>query len=363
MKVAIIGAGVSGLTCALELERHGIRPVIFEKRAHIGEALNYSSILPRILNRHSTDVIKYLKQQYGISLAPTNPLKRIIMYSPNRKVVQRGKLGYIFRRGTHSYSLEIQLLNYLDSPITFNKYIEVEDIQDDFDYIVVATSFNTEAAKLGIWTETFNTNVRMANVVGRFIPTEMIMWENTRYSKNAFCYLVPNGQKNACLVQIVNGISNSELDYYWKEFLFTENLNYNITSHTDTEHDCGFVQPVQYKNILFVGNAGGFTDDLLGYGILNAIESGILAAKAIALGKSYGVLADPIYKDIARLHELRKAINTFDNPKVDVFISILGLPILKNALYNNPYFRLQHTSGLFSRYNKAVKNRRNPTVR
>jgi len=31
MKVAIVGAGLSGLSCAIELERHKIKPVIFEK--------------------------------------------------------------------------------------------------------------------------------------------------------------------------------------------------------------------------------------------------------------------------------------------------------------------------------------------
>lgn len=30
VKVAIIGAGTSGLSCAIELEKHGIYPVIFE---------------------------------------------------------------------------------------------------------------------------------------------------------------------------------------------------------------------------------------------------------------------------------------------------------------------------------------------
>lgn len=31
MKVAIIGAGLSGLSCALELERHKIKPVILKR--------------------------------------------------------------------------------------------------------------------------------------------------------------------------------------------------------------------------------------------------------------------------------------------------------------------------------------------
>lgn len=32
MKVAIVGAGLSGLSCAFELKKHGIKPIIFEKK-------------------------------------------------------------------------------------------------------------------------------------------------------------------------------------------------------------------------------------------------------------------------------------------------------------------------------------------
>lgn len=353
--VAIIGAGISGLSCAIELERHGIKPVIFEKRAHVGETLNYSLIWPRIMNRPIMDPIKYLKKQYGLTITPTNPLKRMVVFSSNKNAVERGKLGYIFRRGTHDYALENQLLNYINAPVTFNHYIEVDDIKKDFDYVVVATSSSTEAEKIGIWTGTFNSIIRLSVVVGKFDPTEVIIWQNAKYAKNAFCYLIPNGPKDASLVQIVNGITTYEIEYYWKEFIFTENLNYYISSHTDTEHDCGFANPPQYENVIFIGNAGGFTDDILGCGGLNAVESGIMAARAIAYGKDYGTLVEPIYRSIAQLHELRKAMNTLDNLELDRLITILGIPVIKNVIYNNPFFKMQQTASLAEWYNNHVK--------
>jgi hypothetical protein len=304
------------------------------------------------------DPLRYLKKQYGISLTPTNPIKKIILHSPNKRAVESGSLGYIFRRGTHSYALERQLLNYLSAPITFNRYIEIEDIIDDFEYIVVASATSIIPKKLNVWTDIFNANVRLATIVGKFNPTEVITWENEKYAKDAFCYLVPNGPKDASLVQIVNGITSNELDYYWKEFIFTENLDYSISSHIDTEHDCGFVEPVQYKNILFTGDAAGFTDDLIGCGGLNAIESGILAARAIALGQDYSTLVEPIYRDIRKLHELRKAINTFDNANIDRFIAFLGLPIIKNFLYSNPFFRMRQAASIAGRYVSIIRGKK-----
>jgi len=358
MKVAIIGAGLSGLSCAIELERNNIEPVIFEKRAHIGEAIDYSAVWPRIINRPVMDPVKYLKKEYGLELTPQSHIKKVIMYSPKFKAVERGSLGYTFRRGYPNYALEKQLLNYVKTPVTFNKYIEIEDVINEFDFIIVATSNNIIAKKYNIWTDTFLAHTRIATIVGKFNPGEIIMWINREYTKNGFCYLVPKTDKEACLALIINGVTNYELDYYWKKFLFTENIQYYISETIDAEHDCGFVQPRQKDSILFAGNAAGLTDDLLGCGSLNAIESGMLAARAIIHGKDYNTLTMPIFKDIEKLHEFRKAINTFDNSKTDKLISTLGIPVIKNTIYNNPFFRLSHASKSTKLYNLLVKCRK-----
>lgn len=358
MKVAIIGAGLAGLSCAIELEKHKIRPVIFEKRAHIGEAIDYAIVCPRILNRPIMDPLKYLKKEYGLELKPINHIKKMIMYSPKSKATERGSLGYIFRRGYTPIALEHQLLNYLKGPVTFNRYVEIEDVKNNFDYIVVATSNSIIATKLGVWTDTFISHARVATIVGKFKPTEIIMWLNTEYAKNGFCYIVPKSYTEACMVQIVNGITSYELDYYWKEFLFTENIQYYISTTTDTEHDCGFCRPRQKDNVLFTGNSAGLTDDLIGCGGLNAIESGVLAARAIAHGEDYNTLTQPIFEDIEKIHENRKALNTLDNSKLDSLVGALSLPVIKNIMYNNPFFRLSHASKSIRLYNSFVKNRR-----
>lgn len=350
-----MGAGISGLSCAIELERHGIAPVIFEKRAHVGEALLYSIIWPRIVGRLVTDPLKYLRKEYNLELLPSACIKKMVMFSSEKKAVERGSLGYIFRRGFQNHSLESQLLHYVKTSINFDRYIELEDIGDKFDYVVVADANSISAKKLEVWTDTFTAHVRIATVLGKFDPSEVMMWMNTKYVKNGFCYLVPNSNKEASLVIIVNGITSYELDYYWKEFLFTENIEYEISATTDAEHNCGFVQPLQAGNVLFTGNAAGFTDDLIGCGGLNAIESGMLAGHAIAEGKDYNVLTKPIFEDIVKLHELRKAYNRLDNGQLNLMVGALDIPIIKNALYNNPFFKMSDmhkAARLFNSYSK-----------
>ncbi len=62
MNVAIMGAGLSGLACAITLEKMGVTPTIFEKR--------------------SQELIKPLKQSYKYSLA----LRRAVEKLDNNKL-------------------------------------------------------------------------------------------------------------------------------------------------------------------------------------------------------------------------------------------------------------------------------------
>jgi hypothetical protein len=70
MKVAIIGAGLSGLSCAHELQKLGIKPVIFEKKGYIGDALGYTKISVRLFDRPMTDTGRFVRKKFGINIKP-----------------------------------------------------------------------------------------------------------------------------------------------------------------------------------------------------------------------------------------------------------------------------------------------------
>ncbi|MFZ5353794.1 MAG: FAD-dependent oxidoreductase [Bacillota bacterium] len=355
MKVAIIGAGVSGLSCAFELKRHGITPTVYEKNNYIGDSLSFSTIWPRIFNRHKKDPLQYLKQQYALELNPTAELRKIVMISPNNKATVRGRLGYIMKKGREPYALEKQLHSLSNVPIHYDSYINIDDIRDSYEHIVIAATFNTIPKKLGIWSDTFTAHARVATVLGSFNDSTTYTWLNTEYAKNAFAYLIPNSSKEASLVLIVNGIAQSELDSYWKKFIESENISYHITTAIDAEHACGYVETYKLDNMYFAGNCAGFTDDLLGCGGLNAIESGILAAKAVASGIDYNLAVEPIFRHISRLHQFRKAFNTLENDDYDRILTVLGLPAVKQLIYNNPFFRIEHLNKYAAHYNELEK--------
>lgn len=60
MDVAIMGAGLSGLACAITLEKNGITPTIFESRSQVGDRfINAEAFLP-VFERPIRDNYAYL---------------------------------------------------------------------------------------------------------------------------------------------------------------------------------------------------------------------------------------------------------------------------------------------------------------
>lgn len=350
VKVAIVGAGLSGLSCAFELKKYGITPTIFEKNTIIGDSLDYTVTNLRIMSRFYVTLTTYFKKNYGLDIAPLNSLKKIVMLGPNNRITIRGQLGHTFKRGVEPYSMENQIARQVNLPIIFDTFVNIDDIKEDFDYIVWATGDNKLSNKLNVWTSTFNTYIRIATLVGDFKSNAAIMWLNTEYARNGYAYLLPYSKKNANLTLVVNHITPQELDHYWRKFLGMERIPYKILETRDTEYVTGIVSPLKLGNIYFAGNSGGLTESCLGCGIINAIESGIITGRCIAKKLDYDRLMHNIVNIIKSNHELRKFLNTFDNEDFDRFVSFLGSPGIKQFIYNNPFFKITNIANLIKKY-------------
>lgn len=357
MKVAIVGAGLSGLSCAFELKKHGITPTIFERNSILGDSLDYAISNLRIMTKFYGSPRRYFKKNYGLDIVPLTALKKIIMISPSNETLVRGQLGYIFKKGIEPYSMENQISRQVNLPIVFNTFVNIDDITNDFDYIVCSTGKNTLPKKLNLWTSTLNTNIRIATLLGDFKRITATMWLNTEYARNGYAYLLPYSKKNATLTLIVNNITPNELDYYWKNFLSKENIQYKVLETRDTEYTTGLVSPLKLNNIYFTGNAGGLTESCIGCGTINAIESGIIAAKCIAKKLDYNELMKDTISLIKTNHELRKLLNTFDNSSFDKFVAFLGLPAIKQFIYNNPFFKTTNAAHIIKYYNNFAHNK------
>ncbi|MCG8402729.1 MAG: FAD-dependent oxidoreductase [Firmicutes bacterium] len=140
MRVAIIGAGLAGLSCAHELERYGIRTVIYEKNSFIGEPYPHITAVVNISHRPIKDSVQYFKKRLNIEVAPLNTIDRLIHHSPNSVSTIEGDLGYVFNYTKDKNSLKYQIYSRLKkTKILFNEFADYKILSVKYDYVVVAT--------------------------------------------------------------------------------------------------------------------------------------------------------------------------------------------------------------------------------
>ena len=96
VKIAIIGAGIGGLACALECEKLGVITDVYERDHSVGWVWPSISYWPSVIYRNIGDPIDHLKRDYDIDMLPLNECKTIIIKSPGQEVKVRGKLGYFY---------------------------------------------------------------------------------------------------------------------------------------------------------------------------------------------------------------------------------------------------------------------------
>jgi digeranylgeranylglycerophospholipid reductase len=104
-------------------------------------------------------------------------------------------------------------------------------------------------------------------------------------------------------------------------------------------------------NISIVGNSGGFLASVLGFGMLNSIETHTLAARSTIEKLDYEKLVKPNFELLQKKYAFLKALNSFDNNAFDKIIKFLGFPIVKQMIYNNSLIKLYQGTLFAKKYN------------
>lgn len=333
-RVAVIGAGISGLACALTLERHGIFPDIFEQRHRSGETFPHVGGILQLLNRPVKDQVAYLHQKLGLPIRPLARLQKVVMRAPNASGTVTGNLGYLFLRGQDEGSVESQLSSLLQSPVRYNCRADWRELSGKYDFVVVADGTEQAARTLGLWQEIISTWVRGAVVLGDFDPHTLLMWLNTSYCRHGYAYLTPFNQRRASLVLIVSGSNADEAEEMWRLFWQMEKLPYQEVEGFSLPHTSGYCYPPQVGNVLLAGNAGGFMEPFLGFGLMGAFKSGFLAGLAVAQGTPYTALTRGLRRQILQALSYRRLLNSLSDAHFNVLVKLLAAPPLKQLIYN-----------------------------
>ena len=333
--VAIIGAGLAGLYCALELERHNIYPVLFERSSFIGEPFSHTTAVLNLVHRPIRDFVRHVKEEYAIDILPINTVDTVIHYSPKKVATIKGDLGYLFKYSKDEDSIKHQLYYKLKkSKVIFNEIGDYEKLMQEYDYVVAANGTHQTALELGCWQDWLKTYARGAVVLGDFDPRTIIMWLDKDYCKNGYAYLTPFDGKKASIVLIATNVNEKEIDHYWELFLYREKIRYTIIEEFKLEHRSGHVYPRQVDNLYMIGNAGGGVEPFLGFGHVNGLTMGIAAARSIIQGISYeGQLTQIIDRNI-QMRDFRKMFNKMSNASYDIMVPLVGFPGIKHLLYH-----------------------------
>jgi len=354
MKVAIIGAGVSGLACAHELERYNIKPVIFEDLDFIGDRESHISVLLKIMDRPIKDSLKYFSDICHLDIKPVNIIKQLTHNSANKKVVLNSdNFGYFLKRGKETDSLKVQIHSQIkNTEILFGQKPDCKTLAKEFDFVVVANGSPETTKEFSAWTEWISGWVVGAIVEDTFNPNELIMWINRKYCKNGYAYLTPYDNKKASISLFLPYVTQEEARYYWTQFWAIEKLEYKIIEEFMLEHYSGYTNPHRINNIYFVGNAGGAVSPFLGFGQLNSITMGVFAAKSIVEGIEYEKLIKSILDKDKALYEIRKAFDGLNNNGYDNVIGILGFPGIKSLAYDTNINVTKYSAKVLSLINK-----------
>ena len=191
MRIAIMGAGLSGLACAITLEKNGIEPTIFENRSMVGDRFVNAEAMFSILNRPTKNSLKYFSDEYNILLTPTDKIEKLVFHSKDETSSINGQLGFSNIRGRHENSFECQLQKQIKTKINFNSKREYEVLCKEYDYVVLATGDGDYSSHLGNYNSEITCTLKGAAITGDFITNISHVWFNYEILPKGFAYLIP----------------------------------------------------------------------------------------------------------------------------------------------------------------------------
>ncbi|KMT22534.1 NAD(P)/FAD-dependent oxidoreductase [Clostridium cylindrosporum] len=336
MKVAIMGAGLSGLSCAITLERLGVSPTIFEKRSMVGDRFINGEAMFSIIDRPIKDNLSYISKNYNINLNATDKVTKLFIHSQKEVASINGKIGYTNIRGRHEDSYERQLEKQIKSKINFNSTYDYEDLCKDYDYVVLATGDGEYASRLGNYKCDLTCTIKGATVQGNFITSSPHVWFNYDILPKGYTWLIPFSDNEANLsIAYPDYPDNIKLDInsMWEKFysLVCRDLGEDLTITDNfeiTRYMMGICNKPKINNTYFVGNCFGSISPGLGFGQLTSILTGVYSAYDICGIGDYEELTKHLFEDYNHSIVFRRFMENLTDEQLDFHIKNLNNNII-----------------------------------
>ncbi len=297
-QIKILGAGISGLTAAINLAKAGHDVKVFEKNSDVGRShrLDFEG-----LENWTCDIMQTLRTIGVKTNFKNKPIYNATVYSPSfRKAEVESKDPYVYlveRGGKKSveYALKKQAI---DAGVEFK--FNMKKTAEDCDIIATGAK-NADAIAYG---SVFD-NVKHEDAA--------IVFLSDKLSPGLYFYILV-WEGRACVTTLS---IKQKIDIYT---LHAKNLKMNVVQeiikNSKKKHDFGgfvnFGTPNSaiWNGKILAGEAAGFQDNFLGFGMKYAFLSGYFAAKSIIENASYDALWKKSFLgEMKKSHCLRLAIN------------------------------------------------------
>src|SRR5690554_4493096 len=276
-KVAILGAGLSGLCCAFQLEKYGIKPDIFERRREVEDRFVNGEGMMDILTRPIDDSFAYLADKFDLHLQPLHPITRLTFASANEQADFKGHFGFITVRGRHPQALSKQVAEKITSKIYFNCDQSYSDLIREYDTILMATGDGRDVREIQPFHTDVSVKIMGFTVRGEFDPGQVKVFLNNDLSPRGYVYLLPYDRENANIA-IATPINEIDMDSL-KENLFSYiDRTSRITDEFKIEdYIIGRPEKQRVGNTYFIGNCKNNIFPFMGFGQFGAMLSGLHA--------------------------------------------------------------------------------------
>ncbi|MGY4689982.1 NAD(P)-binding protein [Salibacterium sp. K-3] len=343
MNVAIMGAGLSGLSCALMLEKHGITPDIFEKRSRVGDRFVNGEAFMSFLTKPIDDVVRYLSEEFQLFIKPTSAISRLSFYSAGQQAVIDAHSGFITLRGRHRYALEQQLAEQVKTRIHYHSDKSYEALQQDYTHVILATGDASYALKLRNFEEYLSVSLKGAIIEGTFERDHVRIWLDNRIAPQGYAYLLPLSSTKANLVMAhpdASADSEGQKEKQWQLLLNNAGQALQQSFYIKDQfqiknYKIGICHAPRLGNTFFTGNCFGSVMPFLGFGQLESILTGIYAAYDLCGYGKYEAFTKPLRKSFHDSMVLRQGMESLNNGGYDFIVKQLNTSLGKRLFTTN----------------------------